>query len=158
MTTPARTISDLRKTASPQALRRAIRQAEVLGLPTGVEGVVEGTRSDLELAFLQLCRQHGLPEPRVNARLGGLEIDFLWPDNRLVVETDGYRYHRGQAAFERDRERDLRLRGLGYEVIRVSGRQVSGQPQRVAEILGRPLAEGARAGEGQTAPPRLRDS
>jgi len=144
VTTPARTIADLRlaarirgcpATVSRAELRRAIRQAEVLGLPTEAEGTTERTRSDLELAFLRLCRRHRLPRPQVNVPVGDLEVDFLWPARKLVVETDSYRFHRGRAAFEKDRDRDLRLRDLGYEVIRLTEAQVSSEAGRVAETL-----------------------
>ncbi len=144
LTTPARTIGDLQRATKLKSgsgaiaaweLRRAIRQAEALGLPTGAEAATEGTRSDLELEFLGLCREHGLPEPEVNARIGRLEVDFLWRDRRLVVETDGYRYHRGRASFERDRTRDFELRFLDFDVIRVSQLQVAAEPDRIATIL-----------------------
>jgi very-short-patch-repair endonuclease len=64
-----------------------------------------------------------------------IEVDFLWPRARLVVEMDGYRYHRGRAAFERDRIRDLRLRELGYTVIRLTQRQLLEEPAVVVRIL-----------------------
>lgn len=139
VTTPPRTVADLRRTASPEELRRAIRQAEALGLPTGYEALVEGTRSELERRFLRLCRRAGLPGPRVNARIGRLTVDFLWPDEHLVVETDGYRYHRGRQAFEDDRSRDLELRSRGFEVVRLSHRQVVDEPERVVTALRRGL-------------------
>ncbi|HEX9966853.1 MAG TPA: type IV toxin-antitoxin system AbiEi family antitoxin domain-containing protein [Solirubrobacterales bacterium] len=139
VTTPARTVADLRGSVSPQELRRAIRQAEVLGLATGLEESVEGTRSELERRFLRLCRRAKLPAPEVNVRIGPLTVDFLWRDRRLVVETDGWRYHRGRQAFEDDRSRDLALRSRGYEVVRLSYRQVVGEPERVAAALQRSL-------------------
>lgn len=55
----------------------------------------------------------------------------------LIVETDGYRYHQGRSAFEDDRDRDLALRALDYEVIRLSHRQVVDEPQRIAAALER---------------------
>lgn len=148
VTKPARTISDLRQIAgrgpeeggvSQRELRRAIRQAEFFGLPLGSE---EGdrTRSDLERDFLRLCRRHRLPRPEVNVRVGRDLVDFLWREQRLVVETDGYVPHRGKIAFQDDRERDLRLRGLGFIVIRLSERQIDEEPARVAEALRRELA------------------
>jgi very-short-patch-repair endonuclease len=73
--------------------------------------------------------------PKVNVRVDSFLVDFLWRDRRLIVETDGYRYHRGRAAFEEDRDRDLKLKALGYEVIRLSYRQVEENPARVAELL-----------------------
>jgi very-short-patch-repair endonuclease len=149
VTTPARTIADLRRiasaTAQPSAipaweLRRAIRQAEVLGLPTGAEALIECTRSDLELAFLELCRRHRLPEPELNVWIGKHQVDFLWRDERLVVETDSYRYHRGRSAFENDHARDLALRALGYGVMRFSDRQVNEEPETVVSALRKALA------------------
>lgn len=140
MTTPARTCADLRRVVSEQDLRRAVRQAAVLGLSPGAEVAHDGTRSDLERRFLGLYRRHGLPAPQVNARIGGLEIDFLWRERRLVVETDGYRYHRGRTAFEHDRGRDLLLRALGYDVIRLTHRQLTEQPEQVVAIIATLLA------------------
>jgi very-short-patch-repair endonuclease len=148
VTTPARTISDLRRSArdrrcavSAGDLRRAIRQAEVLGLPIGSEAVGDRTRSELERTFLRLCRGHRLPRPEVNVRIGPFIVDFLWRDRMLIVETDGYRFHRGHSAFEHDRDRDLALRTLGYEVIRLSQRQVVEEPQQVADALQELLRE-----------------
>jgi very-short-patch-repair endonuclease len=142
VTNPSKTISDLRRVAarsdgcgvSSKELRRAVRQAEVLGLPLE-EVETDRTRSDLETRFLRLCRTHGLPEPEVNVRVGPFLVDFLWREQCLVVETDGYRYHRGRAAFEDDRTRDLKLRALGYDVLRLSYRQVVNEPERVSAVL-----------------------
>jgi very-short-patch-repair endonuclease len=134
VTTPARTIADLRGVVPERELRRAIRQAEVGGLPLGPQQG-DRTRSDLERDFLRLCRRHRLPPPEVNVRLGRHLVDFLWRESKLVVETDGYRYHRGLVAFQEDRDRDLRLKRLGYEVLRVSERQVSDEPSLVAATL-----------------------
>jgi very-short-patch-repair endonuclease len=153
VTKPARTIADLRRTVgkrggsgivAPKELRRAIRQADVLGLPLGPDPISDRTRSDLERLFLRLCRAHGLPEPEVNVRIGSMLVDFLWRDHQLVVETDGYRYHRGRTAFEDDRSRDLELRTLGYEVLRLSYRQVADEPQRIAAVLRATLTTSAR--------------
>jgi very-short-patch-repair endonuclease len=116
-------------------LRRAIRQADVLGLSLGSSAVSDRTRSELEHRFLKLCRRHRLPMPVVNACIDLIEVDFLWRDRRLVVETDGYQYHRGRAAFEDDRDRDLRLRTLGYDVIRFTYRQIMAEPDRIAATL-----------------------
>jgi very-short-patch-repair endonuclease len=139
LTAPARTLGDLRRVVPATVYRRAVRQAEVLGLPLG-DAASDGTRSELERAFLDLCRRHGLPFPAVNARVGPLLVDFLWSRQRLVVETDGYRYHRGRVAFEGDRARDLDLREAGFEVVRVSYRQVEEEEVRVARLLRRRLA------------------
>jgi len=106
---------------------------------------LERSRSDLERDFLRLCRRSRLPLPEVNVRIGSYLVDFLWRERRLVVETDGYLYHRGKAAFQDDRSRDLELRRLGFEVIRLSERQVEEEPNRVAETLATTLL-GCRPG------------
>ena len=93
------------------------------------------TRSDLERNFLQLCERYGLPLPEVNVPIGRYLVDFLWRNRQLVVETDGYLYHRGKEAFQGDRGRDLELKRLSYEVLRLSERQVDEEPDRVAETL-----------------------
>ncbi|HET7484242.1 MAG TPA: DUF559 domain-containing protein, partial [Solirubrobacterales bacterium] len=95
----------------------------------------DGTRSELEFRFLQLCEHIGLPAPGVNVRIGPFIADFVWQAERLIVETDGYRYHRGRAAFEADRERDLELRALGYDVIRLTYRQVVDRPAETASAI-----------------------
>jgi very-short-patch-repair endonuclease len=71
---------------------------------------VSTRRSELELIFLELIRRHGLPEPEVNVRVGRVLVDFLWRKQRLVVEPDGHRYHRGQLARADYLLRDHRLR------------------------------------------------
>jgi very-short-patch-repair endonuclease len=73
--------------------------------------------------------------PEVNVRIDSLIVDFVWRRRRLIVETDGYKYHSGREAFEDDRDRDLRLKALGFEVVRLSYRQVVKEPTRVAELL-----------------------
>ena len=143
VTTPARTIADLRYAsvrrhrgaASAQELKRAIRQAGVLGLRIDKPTEADRTRSELEHLFLQLCKRHGLPTPEVNVRIDSLLVDFLWRESRLIVETDGFKYHSGREAFEDDRDRDLRLKALGFEVVRLSYRQVVEESTRVADLL-----------------------
>lgn len=150
MTTPARTIADLRGAGSegrswafsPRELRKAIRQAGVLGLPIGDEGD-DRTRSDLERAFLLLCRRHRLPRPEVNVRVGPYLVDFLWRERRVVVETDSYLYHRGKVAFQDDRARDLDLKRRGFEALRFSEREVNEQPEMTAEMVATALMPGS---------------
>ena len=119
-----------------------MRQAAVLGLSLGSGARRERTRSDLEILFRQICRHHRLPAPEVNIKVGTLEVDFLWPDRRVIAETDGYRYHRGRVAFEDDHERDLQLAEMGFRVLRFSETQLENHPARVAAIVRRELAAG----------------
>ena len=144
VTTPARTIADLRRVLSAAQQHRAARQAEVLGLDIGPESGAEPTRSELEHKFLRLCRRHRLPLPEVDVRIGPFVVDFVWPEAQLVVETDGYRFHRGRQAFEDDRRRDVELRLRGYEVVRFSYRQVMEEASRVGAAVRSLLNDRAR--------------
>jgi len=158
VTTPERTIADLREAISTRRrsavtgreLRKAIRQANVLGLPIGSRDAKVRTRSDLEADFLRLCRRHRLPPPEVNVRIGPYLVDFLWRERRFVVETDSYLYHRGEAAFQDDRARDLELMRRGFEVLRLSELQLEEEPSQVVEALAMrlALASGGRPRDG----------
>jgi very-short-patch-repair endonuclease len=183
VTTPARTLLDLAAVLRGDALLRAIDEAERLRLfdLRAVEDVLRRnasrpgsralaaalagyreppmTRSELERDFLRLCSEHDLPKPAVNTVVAGYEIDFLWTEQRVVVEVDGRDTHATRAAFERDRARDARLMVLGYRVVRFTYRQVIYEPGAVANVLEalltrpRPLP-GPGAGHGHAAPRR----
>jgi hypothetical protein len=77
-----------------------------------------GTRSDAEDSFLSMIREAGAPEPLVNRRVAGLEVDFHWPDLQLVAEVDGPGHHRPLTALN-DSKRDRRLNQAGYTVVRL---------------------------------------
>ncbi len=145
VTTVARTIEDLQGTSlSPRLIRRARRQAELMGYDLeGVES--DRTRSDLEALFLALIYRFGLSAPEVNVKLDRWEVDFLWRSHRLVVETDHWTYHRGSVAFEDDHARDLDLRAAGYTVLRFTDRQLEGEPERVAADVRAALLAGERS-------------
>jgi very-short-patch-repair endonuclease len=119
-------ILDPRRVLDRAELERAIAQAEIQRLPVGsLKGFLhEPARSELELRFLRLCRRHRLPKPEVNVKIGPYEVDYLWPDDGLAVETDGWETHRTRAAFEADRARDAELKSKGYDVVRFTYLQV----------------------------------
>jgi very-short-patch-repair endonuclease len=140
VTTVSRAIDDIRGLLPPHLVRRAIRQAEFMGLRLdGVES--DHTRSDLEAAFLELWRRHRIPPPEVNVKLGRWEVDFLWRAQRLVVEADTWIYHRGSVAFEDDHTRDLDLRAAGYTVLRFTDRQLEEEPGRIVADVARALEQ-----------------
>jgi len=160
VTTPARTLLDLAEHLTPVRLARAVNEAErlrlfdlkaidaVLRANPGRRGATpltvavaqhrpepQATRSELEDRFIDLCRLHRLPPPRVNALVHGLEVDFLWPDSKLIVETDGHALHGTRAAFERDRARDVELATHGLRVVRFTYRQVEREAATVVRAL-----------------------
>jgi very-short-patch-repair endonuclease len=138
VTTAARTLTNLKRTVTPAVFRKAVRQAEFLGLQLdSIE--TDHTRSELERAFLRLCRQRRLPEPEVNIPIGPFTVDFLWREQRLIVEVDGWQSHRGSQAFEDDRARELKLELLGFRVRRFSHTQVTREQALVATAVRRAL-------------------
>ena len=168
VTSPARTLLDLAATLKTDALRRALDRTEILeltdyptldaiarahpnhrgagllraALATYLAGTM--TRSDLEDLFLSICRRHGLPRPRVNHDLAGTEVDFLFVEERVIVEIDSWRYHKARRAFDQDRARDALHLTLGYRTIRFTDRQLDSDPTGVAATLQAALT-GARA-------------
>lgn len=133
VTRPQRTLQDIKRMVSPGELRRAVRQAELLDLPIDAPALIPDLAgSALELAFLRLCARYRIPRPEVNVRVDRYVIDFLWRRERLIVETDGHRYHRGAVAAADDLERDRRLATLGFEVLRFTYRDVMTEPKRTA--------------------------
>lgn len=93
------------------------------------------TRSALEERFLDLVIGAGLPRPLLNATANGYEIDALWPDERVVVELDGWAHHAGREAAGRDRDKTNRLQVAGYLVLRFLHGDVANRPTRVAAAI-----------------------
>jgi very-short-patch-repair endonuclease len=149
ITTIARTLLDLAATVRADRLERAYAQAlhlrlydhraitDVLARANGHRGRAalaqatarepKWTRNRFEARFLQLIRAAGLPEPLVNHVLavpdhGRAEVDFYWPAQRIVVETDGWETHGTRAAFEADRAKDAALTAAGHRVVRFTWR------------------------------------
>ncbi len=144
VTSVARTVDDLRRTAAPYLVRRPERQAGLKGYALSPHTKRRRTRSDLEDDFLVFLRRHRLPLPEVNVKVGRWEVDFLWRSASLAVETDFYDYHRGPTSFEDDHQRDLDLRRAGLTVHRYTGAQLTRYPAEIAGELGEVLAGGIR--------------
>jgi hypothetical protein len=115
------------------------------------DGAVPNLRSDFEALVLPRLVALGLPRPACNQvlRLGGehLEVDFLWKEQRLVVETDGRQTHETPVAFQRDRRRDQLLLAGGYRVARATWDQVHGELEAVVERIADTLGVTARDGD-----------
>ena len=76
------------------------------------------TETELERRFLRIVRKAGLPLPETQVQLGG-RVDFHWPDLNLVVETDGWRYHRTPARQAQDNRRMQAHLLAGRTAIRI---------------------------------------
>jgi very-short-patch-repair endonuclease len=139
VTNPARTLRDLHRVVPQPVYRRAVRGAldRKLIASSDLKRDDDLTRSELERIFLALCRRHRLPQPEVNSRVGPYEVDFLWRDRHLIVETDSFAHHGSRAVFESDRRRDADLQSRGFTVLRFTYRQVKDRTPVVAAL--RPL-------------------
>lgn len=161
VTTPARTLLDLAPSLRPRALEDVIERMDRLWLfdlvavrrcldahprQSGAPklravldrlagAAVADTRSPLEIALLQLCDDYNLPAPRANTMIAGHLVDFHWPGTDLIVETDGFAFHRTRTAFDADRERDQALALAGYRVIRFTYDQVTRRRRETARRL-----------------------
>ena len=82
-----------------------------------------GTRSGNEVRFVAMLNQAGVPEPRVNVKVEGFEVDFHWPDRRLIIEIDGSG-HRRAANRREDALRDEVLTAKGWLVLRFAEDQL----------------------------------
>jgi very-short-patch-repair endonuclease len=102
------------------------------------------TKSAFEQAFLDFLDAHALPRPKTNHPLGPYEPDALWPNERVIVELDGYAIHTTRQAFEEDRERDRDLQANGYRVLRITWRQLTTTPDALAAKLRSHLTAGPR--------------
>jgi very-short-patch-repair endonuclease len=169
VTTPSRTIVDLAAILEGRALRAAVERAQDLRRfdPEDIRATLEraprrpGTRrltnlivlmqpdkdnahSHLERQFMALVRKARLPRPQPNREIAGRSRDFAWPQQRLVVETDGYRHHASRAAKRRDNRRDRELTALGWRAVRFTYEEIAFEPAEVAAevtaLLGLPRA------------------
>ncbi|HEU4979207.1 MAG TPA: DUF559 domain-containing protein, partial [Solirubrobacteraceae bacterium] len=97
------------------------------------------TRSGLERAFLALLDGAGLPLPRCNEYVWDgekvVEVDFVWRDAGVVVETDGSRYHSTRWRRRKDAEKTAKLRNAGWTVHRVWDAELEGTPGAVVAQL-----------------------
>jgi predicted transcriptional regulator of viral defense system len=140
MTTVPRTMVDLAAVLDPPDLARAFHEAVAKhrAKPDAVEKVLArrhnwtGARelrrvlgrdepvslSKLESSFVACLRQAGLPLPETNQLVDGRYVDCRWPQERLTVELDSYRYHGTRHAWEQDRQRERDARSRGDEFRR----------------------------------------
>jgi hypothetical protein len=166
VTTVPRTLVDLAATLPLDALARACHEAGVLHrtTPAQVENVLaqrpnspgaanlrrilrgdeQVTLSKLESSFVARLRGAGLPLPVTNKPAGGRRVDCRWPERRLTVELDSYRFHNSRHAWEQDRRREREARARGDEFRRYTYCDVAEDPRlmlaELRELLRRPTS------------------
>jgi very-short-patch-repair endonuclease len=163
VTSAARTLVDLATELHPLALERAVNNAdkrdlidpEALREDLGRFGGEPGIRplrhlldrlffrlsdSELEIYFRRIIKAAKLPMPLTKQRVNGFEVDFFWPDLRLIVETDGLRYHRTPSAQLRDARRDRAHVIAGMTPLRFTHYEVRYEPRRIRSELAKTIA------------------
>lgn len=174
VTTVARTLVDLAAVLNEDELARACHEAGVRHhtTPGAVEAVltrrpnvpgaaklrrilrgdVRVTLSKLERRFLDRLRAARLPLPETNRLAGGRRVDCRWPEWRLTVELDGYRYHGSRHAWELDRRREREARARGDEFRRYTSGDVFEAPRLMLRELRSLLPPARRAPRGRGRP------
>lgn len=164
VTSVARTMLDLAAVASRRELARLVDRAERLRVfdLTAVEEVLSrargrrgaralrtavagwrprDTRSELEDHLADLVEASRLEPPLHNVLVEGergrYEVDALWPAPRVIVELDGFAYHRTRRDRERDAEKDADLELAGYRVVRLTWDDVTVRRDRTTRRLER---------------------
>jgi very-short-patch-repair endonuclease len=157
ITTVPRTLVDLASLLPLEDLARACHEAGVLHrtTPRQVEhvlakrpnapgagdlrkvmhGDVHVTLSKLERKFLERLKEEGLPLPITNKPAGSKRVDCRWPEHRLTVELDSYRYHHSRHAWELDRRREREARARGDEFRRYTRDDVYESPAQMLREL-----------------------
>ena len=173
VTTPMRTLFDLAGLLPEWLFRRAVKAyllsplKDTLSLvdllerhprPPGAEAI-RGVIADLdptdpsegsdgEGRFEELLRSAGIaiPARHFGIALDGdwVEVDFAWPELRVVVEVDSS-FHEVPMAIDEDNVRDQALLAAGWWVFRVTRRQLLREPERVLRRLRSLLATAAEA-------------
>ena len=97
------------------------------------------TRSDLEEEALSLFRSFSVPEPETNAWVSDgeklVEVDFLWREYGLIVEVDGWRYHRSRWRRRQDAAKTTALRANRRAVHRFWDVEINGTPAQIAATI-----------------------
>lgn len=129
----------LQMPALDQVCARAGRRKGLVALRRLIDAAREPVfvRSPLENRFAEFHRKHlaDLPAPLTNISILDHEVDAYWPGHRLVVEMDSWAFHAHRAAFERDRARDAEMQAAGYQVIRLTHRQLETEAPRISTQL-----------------------
>lgn len=156
-TSPERTIADIAPRLTDRQLARAVDDARLAGwlTPTGLRRLLAScpraqqlidpddapSRSDWERDFRAFTTKYGLPTPRFNATVAGHEVDVLFPDHKVIVELDSWRFHSSRKSFESDRERDADTAAAGHLTVRLTWRRLTHRPADEANRLHRILNE-----------------
>lgn len=128
-------VNRLRLRVRAEQQRNGIRRLRSLLAERDDKGRPSASRFETRLNRLFLSA--GLPGLREFTIWDGGEfvarVDFCFPEAKLIVEADGYRWHSNRRAWQRDRERRNRLTSLGWQVIQVTWEDLTRRPDRTID-------------------------
>lgn len=166
-TSVARTIGDLARSARKEEVRRLVDEAILAGLitPERFTAWVAATpprpgigrlrsalaawtgdgrpESHAEIQVARWLSRLGIPSPVRQHEVGRsrrVRLDFAWPEHRLALEVDGFRYHDGPDRFRADRARSNWLAAQGWTVLRTTLSEVEAGGADLAHALRRHLS------------------
>jgi hypothetical protein len=103
-----------------------------------IEPEAQFAHEGLERSFIAFCKRYELRKPAMNAVVEGLTVDALWAKEKLIVELDSWEHHKDRRAFEEDRRRDAVLALAGFQVLRITDRQLTRElAATISELLRR---------------------
>ena len=62
-------------------------------------------------------------------------VDFAYPELKIAIELDGYKYHHGKARWQRDLARRSALARLGWRVMHFSYEDLLKRPNEVIAAI-----------------------
>jgi hypothetical protein len=164
-TSPARTLLDLAAVAPEEAveealddalrrgltsLRRIEWRAAQLGRRPGLPAIRRlivarrpgggAPQSLLETRLLRLIDRAELPRPvcQHKVKSGGrlvAVVDFAYPEQRIAIEADGYRWHSSRSRWQHDLHRGNELVRLRWRVLHVTADDILRRSQNVAQMI-----------------------
>ncbi|MDQ3579893.1 MAG: endonuclease domain-containing protein [Actinomycetota bacterium] len=131
----------LRPAALQGALDRGTHRRGWTAARVAVRESMTNPHSEAERMTHRALLAAGISDWRANVELVILgrtfRPDLVFDDVKLIVEIDGFAYHSGRDAFERDRQRQNLLTGAGWTVLRFTWRQVYDNPAEVVTQIER---------------------
>jgi len=100
-------------------------------------------QSVFETRLLRLIKANRLPAPICQYPLAvagrRIALDFAYPDLKLAIEADGYRWHSSRLRWEHDRERSNLLTLSGWRVVHVTWSDLTSRPKTVVAAIKKAL-------------------
>ena len=160
VTRPARMLADLAAVVGADALEEAVDDVlcrrlcrlDELTAPVGRRGtgalraVLDAWNGDAvpdgvaEMRVVRRLLAVGLPQPFRQHEIHDrgqfvARVDLVYPDHRLAIELDGFRWHAGRGPFRSDRLRRNRIEAAGWRLLETAPDDIDALCREAAGIL-----------------------